>query len=79
MPDRVAYPLFVLATGAMVALALVWPQGTGARSPGPFGHPLAPIQPPVAISTDPATLIGLAPPTAAPPAAPQQPNSNAAP
>ena len=23
---------------AMIALALVWPQGLGARSPGPFGH-----------------------------------------
>lgn len=25
---------------AMVALALVWPQGEGARSPAPFGHPI---------------------------------------
>ena len=24
--------------GATIALALVWPQGLGARSPGPFGH-----------------------------------------
>jgi hypothetical protein len=76
MPDRIAYPLLFLVTGAMVVLALVWPQGTGARSPGPFGHPLAPIQAPVSVSSDPATLIGLAPPSSA---APQRSNSKAAP
>ena len=27
---------------ALVALAAVWPQGLGARSPGPFGH--TPVQ-----------------------------------
>lgn len=26
----------------IIALALVWPQGIGARSPGPFGH--TPVQ-----------------------------------
>ncbi len=30
----------------MVALALIWPQGLGARSPGPFGH--TPVQQTVA-------------------------------
>jgi hypothetical protein len=28
-----------LAAVAIVALALVWPQGTGRPSPAPFGHP----------------------------------------
>ena len=36
--------LFFAAAGAFVVLtvglALVWPQGEGARSPGPFGHPV---------------------------------------
>ena len=38
MPDRILFPLFGLIAFAMIALALVWPQGLGARSPGPFGH-----------------------------------------
>jgi hypothetical protein len=41
VPDRIALPLIVLAAAGMIALALVWPQGQGARSPTPFGHPLA--------------------------------------
>jgi hypothetical protein len=36
-------PLMALAAVALVALALVWPQGLGQRSPGPFGRPVAPI------------------------------------
>jgi hypothetical protein len=42
MSDRVLFSLMGLAAGLMIALALVWPQGIGARSPGPFGH--APVQ-----------------------------------
>jgi hypothetical protein len=38
MPDRILFPLLGLIALAMIALALVWPQGLGARSPGPFGH-----------------------------------------
>ena len=38
MSDRLFFSLAALATAAMIALALVWPQGLGARSPGPFGH-----------------------------------------
>lgn len=41
MPDAVAYPLLGLIAAGLVALALVWPQGQGAPSPPPFGHPLA--------------------------------------
>lgn len=38
MLDRLFMPLLILAAFAVVALAMVWPQGLGARSPGPFGH-----------------------------------------
>lgn len=41
IPDRVFYPLAALAAVAILALALVWPQGQGAASPGPFRQPLA--------------------------------------
>lgn len=38
MSDRVLLTILALTAVAMVALAAVWPQGYGARSPGPFGH-----------------------------------------
>jgi hypothetical protein len=45
MSDRVFFGVAVGVAAAMVLLALVWPQGTGARSPAPFGHPVtAPSQ-----------------------------------
>ena len=31
-------PVLGLAAVAAIVLSLVWPQGLGARSPGPFGH-----------------------------------------
>jgi hypothetical protein len=37
-PDRIFYPLAALVAGGLIALAAVYPQGQGARSPGPFGH-----------------------------------------
>ena len=41
MSDRVFFSIMgALAAGA-IALAAVWPQGLGARSPGPFAEPLA--------------------------------------
>jgi hypothetical protein len=39
---RLILPLLALLALAMIALALVWPQGTGRPSPAPFGHPMAP-------------------------------------
>jgi hypothetical protein len=42
VPARLILSLMALAAVAMVALALVWPQGSGRRSPAPFGHPMAP-------------------------------------
>jgi hypothetical protein len=56
MPDSLALPAIALLAAGLVALALVWPQGEGARSPGPFGQPLAPI-------------VSLAPPPKPPPPA----------
>ncbi|MDP1600595.1 hypothetical protein [Phenylobacterium sp.] len=42
MTDRLFFPLLAALFVAMVALAAVWPQGLGDRSPPPFGH--QPIQ-----------------------------------
>ena len=42
MIDRLYLPLLGLAALGLIALSLVWPQGLGARSPGPFGH--TPVQ-----------------------------------
>jgi len=38
MLDRLYLPLLAVLTIAVVALALVWPQGLGDRSPAPFGR-----------------------------------------
>ncbi len=38
MSDRLLFSLMGLTSAMMIAAALVWPQGLGARSPGPFGH-----------------------------------------
>lgn len=38
MDDRIFFPLVGVFALALIALASVWPQGLGARSPGPFGH-----------------------------------------
>ena len=40
MSDRVFFSLAALVAALLIALAAVWPQGLGARSPGPFGHPV---------------------------------------
>ena len=38
MLDRFYLPLLGLVAIGAIALALVWPQGLGDRSPAPFGH-----------------------------------------
>ena len=57
MTDRVFFLLMGIAAAAAVCLALVWPQGMGARSPGPFGGPTTastapPEAPPVPVVRD---------------------------
>jgi len=42
MLDRLYLPTLALAAAAAIALAMVWPQGLGDRSPAPFGY--EPIQ-----------------------------------
>jgi hypothetical protein len=42
MLDRLFLPALIALTIGLVSLAMVWPQGLGDRSPGPFGH--TPIQ-----------------------------------
>jgi hypothetical protein len=58
MPDSVALPALALVAAGLIALALVWPQGEGARSPAPFGHPLSPIESPLAKVVAPLALRG---------------------
>jgi hypothetical protein len=38
MSDRIFFSSIALAMIALIALSLVYPQGEGRRSPGPFGH-----------------------------------------
>jgi hypothetical protein len=38
MSDAAFFAVVGLLAAAMIVLALVWPQGLGRRSPGPFGH-----------------------------------------
>ena len=38
MSDAVFFATVGLLAAGAIALALVWPQGLGARSPAPFGH-----------------------------------------
>ena len=58
MPDSIALPALAFVAAGLVALALVWPQGEGAPSPPPFGHPMAPIVSPVAKALAPLALRG---------------------
>lgn len=43
MSDRLFFIGAALASAGLIALALVWPQGLGAPSPGRFARPLAPV------------------------------------
>lgn len=38
LSDRAFFGAAAALAALMIALALVWPQGDGARSPWPFGH-----------------------------------------
>jgi hypothetical protein len=41
MSDRVFFSLAAIAAVLLIALASVYPQGIGKRSPAPFGHETA--------------------------------------
>jgi hypothetical protein len=41
MSDAFFFTVMGILAAGMIALALVWPQGLGARSPDPFGHETA--------------------------------------
>jgi hypothetical protein len=56
MSDRLFFSLAALAAVAMILLAAVWPQGLGARSPGPFGHPVPKPPAPAAAAAKPADV-----------------------
>ena len=42
MSDRILMPVLAFIGLALIVFSLIWPQGYGARSPGPFGS--VPIQ-----------------------------------
>jgi hypothetical protein len=74
MPDSLALSVIAIVAAGLVALALVWPQGQGARSPAPFGRPLAAIEQPLPpIKAKPETLRGPHKPAAPSPRAQAHP------
>ena len=54
MSNALFFSLAALGAVVLIALALVTPQGLGARSPGPFGRPLAPLHAPPSAAAAPA-------------------------
>lgn len=44
MSNALFFSLAAVGAAVLVALALVTPQGLGARSPAPFGHPVAALR-----------------------------------
>ena len=46
MSNPAFFSLAALVALLLIAFALVYPQGLGARSLGPFGHPVAPLKAP---------------------------------
>ena len=61
MSDRLFFSLAALAAVPMIRLAAVWPQGLGARSPGPFGHPVPKPPAPAPAPAKPAEVHAAAP------------------
>ena len=57
MFHRVAISALLLIGIALVALAMVWPQGQGAVSPGPFARPLIAPERMVTIAGQPITTL----------------------
>jgi hypothetical protein len=57
IPDRLFYPLAALVVAVLIGLALVWPQGEGAPSPGPFRAPPAKAAPQAPTPPTPAPVL----------------------
>jgi hypothetical protein len=57
MVRRLILPGLGLLAAAMIALALVWPQGLGRPSPPPFGHPLPSLEAPPSASASKPRMI----------------------
>ena len=74
MSDGIALPGLALLAIGLVALAMVWPQGQGARSPAPFGHRVAAI-PALTISDIKNAVTLRGPETPPKPAPPRPPHS----
>ena len=72
MSDRVLFSLLAAIAVIMIGFAAVWPQGFGARSPGPFGH--APIVRALAAPDTIARKLNLDAVSAAPPPAASAPS-----
>jgi len=69
MSDRALFPLMGLFALAMIALASVWPQGQGARSPWLFGHASTTPSADAVKPAGPPPVLGMAP---AAPTTPQE-------
>jgi hypothetical protein len=67
MPDQIAFPALALLAVGLIALALVWPQGEGARSAGAFGRPLHGLERVLGAKTGAPTVVRGAQPKDAPP------------
>ena len=76
MSDAIFFTLAGLIAAGVIALALVWPQGLGAPSPPPFGHPVV-MEPAAAaaaaMEAEAARKAAEAAAQAPPPAAPRPP------
>ena len=72
MSDAVFFTLAGLLAAVMIALALVWPQGLGMRSPAPFGHAVVSEQldTPTPAAAAPRATVPSAPLSTSEPAAP---------
>ncbi len=64
IPDRFFYPLAALVVAGLIGLALVYPQGEGMPSPGPFRRAMpAPTVRPAATAVRPPTPAAAPTPT----------------
>ena len=76
MSDAIFFSMVGLLAAGAIALALVWPQGLGDRSPAPFGHPLSPELAATVTPPKPAPApVAIAPPASPAPAPAEDSNA----